>query len=59
MKRLVQVVVDVMSDDFPELKEHYIKIRDIIADEEASFGSTFTKVLSLSQVLLTLKSAEY
>ncbi|XP_047974184.1 alanine--tRNA ligase-like [Salvia hispanica] len=54
---LVQVVVDVMSDDFPELKEHYIKIRDIIADEEASFGSTFTKVLSLSQGTEKFKKA--
>ncbi|XP_057774070.1 alanine--tRNA ligase-like [Salvia miltiorrhiza] len=40
---LVQVVVDVMSDVFPELKEHAVKIREIIADEEASFGRTLTK----------------
>ncbi|KAK4436125.1 Alanine--tRNA ligase [Sesamum alatum] len=40
---LVQVVVDVMADVFPELKEHDIKIREIIADEEASFGRTLTK----------------
>lgn len=44
VKRLVQVVVEVMSDVFPELKEHAIKIREIIADEEASFGRTLTKV---------------
>ncbi|KAH6771027.1 Alanyl-tRNA synthetase [Perilla frutescens var. hirtella] len=40
---LVQVVVDVMGDVFPELKEHAVKIREIIADEEASFGRTLTK----------------
>lgn len=44
MTRLVQVVVDVMGDVFPELKEHSVKIREIIADEEASFGRTLTKV---------------
>ncbi|KAG8390518.1 hypothetical protein BUALT_Bualt01G0091700 [Buddleja alternifolia] len=40
---LVQVVVEVMGDVFPELKEHSIKIREIIADEETSFGRTLIK----------------
>ncbi|KAI3471319.1 hypothetical protein Pfo_027982 [Paulownia fortunei] len=40
---LVQIVVEVLGDVFPELKEHAIKIREIIADEEASFGRTLTK----------------
>ncbi|KAK6162454.1 hypothetical protein DH2020_002295 [Rehmannia glutinosa] len=40
---LVKVVVEVMGDVFPELKEHAIKIREIIADEETSFGRTLTK----------------
>lgn len=40
---LVEVVVEVMGDVFPELKEHDVKIREIIADEEASFGRTLTK----------------
>ncbi|XP_073314495.1 alanine--tRNA ligase-like [Primulina huaijiensis] len=40
---LVDVVVDVMGDVFPELKQHKIKIREIIADEEASFGRTLVK----------------
>ncbi|XP_042057396.1 alanine--tRNA ligase-like [Salvia splendens] len=40
---LVQIVVDVMSDVFPELKEHAVKIREIIADEESSFSRTLTK----------------
>ncbi|KAK6118528.1 hypothetical protein DH2020_047728 [Rehmannia glutinosa] len=40
---LVQVVVEVMGVVFPELKEHAIKIREIIADEETSFGRTLTK----------------
>ncbi|XP_022881094.1 alanine--tRNA ligase-like [Olea europaea var. sylvestris] len=40
---LVKVVVEVMGDFFPELKQHEIKIREIIADEEASFGRTLVK----------------
>ncbi|KAK4403775.1 Alanine--tRNA ligase [Sesamum angolense] len=40
---LVQVVIEVMGDIFPELKEHDVKIREIITDEEASFGRTLTK----------------
>ncbi|XP_042064791.1 alanine--tRNA ligase-like [Salvia splendens] len=40
---LVQIVVDVMSDVFPELKEHAMKIRETIADEESSFSRTLTK----------------
>ncbi|PIN00725.1 Alanyl-tRNA synthetase [Handroanthus impetiginosus] len=40
---LVEVVVEVMGDVFPELKEHAIKIREIIADEETSFGRTLIK----------------
>lgn len=44
VNRLVQVVVEIMSGVFPELKEHATKIREIIADEEASFGRTLTKV---------------
>ncbi|XP_073118848.1 alanine--tRNA ligase [Henckelia pumila] len=40
---LVDVVMDVMGDVFPELKQHKIKIREIIADEEASFGRTLVK----------------
>lgn len=42
--RLVDVVVKVMGDVFPELKQHEGRIRDIIADEEASFGKTLLKV---------------
>ncbi|PWA51613.1 alanyl-tRNA synthetase [Artemisia annua] len=37
---LVEVVVNVMSHVFPELKQHETRIREIIADEEASFGKT-------------------
>nr|GMD56592.1 alanine--tRNA ligase [Ipomoea batatas] len=38
--RLVRVVVDVMGDVFPELKQHEAHIRDTIAAEETSFGKT-------------------
>jgi alanyl-tRNA synthetase len=34
-----------MGDVFPELKQHEVRIREIIAEEEASFGKTLLKVL--------------
>lgn len=37
---LVKVVVEIMGDVFPELRQHEVHIRDIIAEEEASFGKT-------------------
>ncbi|KAM3381587.1 alanine-tRNA ligase [Capsicum galapagoense] len=37
---LVKVVVEVMGDVFPELKQRETHIRDIIAEEETSFGRT-------------------
>ncbi|KAK9271804.1 hypothetical protein L1049_002169 [Liquidambar formosana] len=40
---LVSVVVKVMGDVFPELKQHEVHIRGIIAAEEASFGRTLLK----------------
>ncbi|ERM93908.1 alanine--tRNA ligase [Amborella trichopoda] len=40
---LVNGVVKVMGDIFPELKQHEVKIQDIIAEEEASFGRTLVK----------------
>ena len=42
--RLVNVVVKVMGDVFPELKRNEEHIRDTIAAEEASFGKTLLKV---------------
>lgn len=42
--RLVPIVVKVMGDVFPELKHHETRIREIIADEETSFGRTLLKV---------------
>ncbi|MQM06932.1 hypothetical protein Taro_039765 [Colocasia esculenta] len=40
---LVGIVVNVMGDTFPELKQHESKISSIIAEEEASFGRTILK----------------
>ncbi|XP_034709623.1 alanine--tRNA ligase-like [Vitis riparia] len=40
---LVGVVVKVMGDVFPELKQHEMHIRGIIAAEEVSFGKTLIK----------------
>ncbi|KAL0906871.1 hypothetical protein M5K25_025400 [Dendrobium thyrsiflorum] len=40
---LVVVVASVMGDIFPELKQHEEKIRNIISEEEASFGRTLVK----------------
>ncbi|XWS63325.1 hypothetical protein CRYUN_Cryun06bG0085500 [Craigia yunnanensis] len=41
--RLVRIVVEVVGDVFPELKQHEARIGDIIAAEEASFGKTLVK----------------
>ncbi|WOL19049.1 alanine--tRNA ligase [Canna indica] len=40
---LVGIVVKVMGDVFPELKQYKFKIQEIIAEEEASFGRTLVK----------------
>lgn len=40
---LVNIVVKVMGDVFPELKQSEAHIREIIAAEEASFGKTLLK----------------
>uniref|UniRef100_A0A7N0VMG8 Alanine--tRNA ligase n=1 Tax=Kalanchoe fedtschenkoi TaxID=63787 RepID=A0A7N0VMG8_KALFE len=40
---LVSTVVRVMSDVFPELKQHESRIREIISEEETSFGRTLLK----------------
>lgn len=40
---LVSVVAKMMGDVFPELKQHEVHVRDIIAEEEASFGKTLLK----------------
>ncbi|XP_022153158.1 alanine--tRNA ligase-like [Momordica charantia] len=39
----VSTVVKLMGDIFPELKQHEVRIREIIAEEEASFGKTLLK----------------
>lgn len=41
--RLVEVVVKLMGDVFPELKQTEQRIKEIIAEEEASFGKTLLK----------------
>ncbi|KAK7362565.1 hypothetical protein VNO77_04681 [Canavalia gladiata] len=40
---LVSVVVNVMGDVFPELKQQEVNIRNVIAEEEESFGRTLIK----------------
>lgn len=42
---LVGVVVGVMGDVFPELRQYEPRIQEIIAEEEASFGRTLVKVI--------------
>lgn len=42
--RLVDVVVRLMGDVFPELRQHKAKIEEIIKEEEESFGRTLAKV---------------
>ncbi|KAG0615366.1 hypothetical protein M758_5G035500 [Ceratodon purpureus] len=40
---LVDIVVEVMGDVFPELKKNQAKIKEIIAEEETSFSRTLVK----------------
>ncbi|KAG9457092.1 hypothetical protein H6P81_001600 [Aristolochia fimbriata] len=42
---LVNIVVKMMGDIFPELKQHENNIKNIIAEEEISFGRTLVKGL--------------
>lgn len=42
--RLVNIVAHVMGDVFPELRQHEVHIKDIIKEEEESFGRTLVKV---------------
>lgn len=43
-----------MGDVFLELKQHEVRIGDIIAAEEASFGKTLVKVSLRNFVVITL-----
>src|SRR6185369_14489972 len=47
MHRLVPVVVDVMGNAFPELKKNPQHVRDLIRDEEVSFGKTLDRGIAL------------
>lgn len=40
----MNVVVQIMGDVFPELKQHEVHIREIIAEEEETFEKTLLKV---------------
>lgn len=44
--RLVKIVVEVMGNVFPELKQYEDHIVDVIASEEKSFGRTLVNVSS-------------
>ena len=43
--KIVSVLVDIMSDDFPEVKEKEEHIKNVIKSEEESFGKTLDKGL--------------
>lgn len=51
----MSTVAKVMCDVFPELKQHEVRIRDIIAEEEASFGKTLLKVSKKPLITQVLK----
>jgi alanyl-tRNA synthetase len=42
--RLVNVVANLLGDVFPELKQQEVHIRNVIQEEEESFGRTLVKV---------------
>lgn len=45
--RLVDVVVETMADAFPELKENPAAVKEIIREEEISFGRTLDRGIAL------------
>jgi alanyl-tRNA synthetase len=47
MHKLVPVVVDAMGDAFPELKRDPNRIKELISDEEISFGKTLDRGILL------------
>ena len=53
--RLVSSVIRVMGDTFTELKEHEIKITEIIKKEEANFCKTLAKVRAGSAIRRLIK----
>ncbi|MCL7028808.1 hypothetical protein MKW94_012239 [Papaver nudicaule] len=55
---LVKVVVESMGDVFPELKDHEVNIRNIIAKEEYLFGSTLLKGIRMFKKAVKKASEE-
>lgn len=49
--RLVDIVVAVMGDAFPELTKNQAKIKEIISEEETSFSRTLVKVIGYSMLM--------
>lgn len=50
--RLVDIVVEVMGDAFPELKKNQAKIKEIISEEETSFSRTLVKVIGHCMLIM-------
>ena len=47
MPRLVSTVVEIMGDDYPEIRENEAKIKEIVEREEVSFRQTIEKGLAI------------
>lgn len=59
MYRLVQTLVDTMSDVFPEIKEQQALIERVIKSEEESFNQTLDRGLEIfEQTIATLKQSK-
>jgi alanyl-tRNA synthetase len=59
MYRLVQTLVDTMSDVFPEIKEHQTHIERVIKSEEESFNQTLDRGLEIfEQTVVELKQSK-
>jgi alanyl-tRNA synthetase len=59
LSKLVPVVVDMLSEAFPELKAKQAEVTEIILDEEQSFGRTLNKGIDrFKKIAQTIKEAK-
>ena len=55
---LVPTVVESLGDAFPELRDNPNRVRDIIADEEESFGKTLDRGIKMFETIGTTELAD-
>ena len=56
---LAPTVVESLGDAFPELRDNPDRVRDIIADEEESFGKTLDRGIKMFEDIVIQEALEY